>query len=76
MSKKIAELQEQVEKATPEVKAKLEETLKGLQEHQASLKKYLEDAKEAAGQAWMDLKAKLDDTMKKMDEDLEKGKSN
>ncbi len=74
LNKKIDELQAEADKATPELKAKLQDTVKQLQEKQGVIKKQLEESKSAAGKSWEDLKSGLDDTLKQMDQDLEKDK--
>jgi hypothetical protein len=74
LNKKIDELQAEAEKATPELKAKLQDTVKQLKEKQGVIKKQLEESKDAAGKTWDDLKSGLDDTLKQMDQDVEKGK--
>jgi uncharacterized phage infection (PIP) family protein YhgE len=72
LNKKIDELQAEADKATPELKEKLQTGLKQLQEKQGVIKKQLEESKDAAGKAWEDLKSGLDETLKQVDKDLEK----
>ena len=74
LNKKIDDLQAEAEKATPELKAKLQDTVKQLQEKQGLLKKQLEESKDAAGKTWEDLKSGLDDALKQIDQEVEKGK--
>jgi hypothetical protein len=74
LNKKIDELQAEADKATPELKEKLQTGLNKLQEKQGVIKKQLEESKSAAGQAWEDLKSGLDETLKQVDQDLEKDK--
>ena len=76
LNKKIDELQAEADKATPEMKAKLQAAVKNLQEKQGVIKKQLEEGKGAAGKAWDDLKSSLNDTIKQVDQDLEKEKKN
>ncbi len=73
-NQKLDELQARAEKATPEMKSKLQNLVQQLQQKQEVAKKQLEESKGAVGQTWDDMKSKLDNTLKQMDQDLEKGK--
>ena len=74
LEKKIDDLKAEADKATPEMKAKIQASIDKLQEKQGVIKKQLAESKDAAGKAWDDLKTNLDDTLKQMDQDLEKEK--
>jgi DNA anti-recombination protein RmuC len=74
LDKKIDNLKAEADKATPEMKQKIQAVIDQLQEKQQVIKKQLAESKDAAGKAWDDLKTNLDETLKQMNQDLEKEK--
>jgi TolA-binding protein len=74
LNKKIDELQAEAEKATPEMKEKLQTSLNKLKEKRGVINQQLEESKGAAGKAWEDLKSSLNETLQQLDQELEKDK--
>ncbi len=72
LQKKIDELQTQAEKAAPDLKAKLAETVKNLRAKGEAVKKQLQDSQTATGKLWEDFKSKMQDTLQEIKQDLEK----
>ncbi|MBW1992678.1 MAG: hypothetical protein JRI59_11345 [Deltaproteobacteria bacterium] len=73
MREKMAELRDRLERAQPEVQAKLRKKLKKLEKLQEAARQKWEELKAASQQAWKDLKAELDQALEDLRQEAEEG---
>ena len=72
MQKKMEELKGQVDKASPELKARLNQELEEAKQNIGTLQKNLEDVKTATGKVWEDMKGNLNQTLQDWQKGAEK----